>query len=178
MTIRIDKVNKEDLEVLQEISIETFTDTFKEHNTEENLNCYLERAYNKEQLEKELLNNSSQFFFIYFEENLAGYIKINMNDAQTEDLGNEALEIERIYIKSNFKRKGLGKYLINKAYEVAIENNKTVIWLGVWEKNKNAIAFYNKMGFVNTGAHSFFMGDDEQTDFIMSKNIINETNFL
>ena len=107
MTIRIDKVNKEDLEVLQEISIETFTDTFKEHNTEENLNCYLERAYNKEQLEKELLNNSSQFFFIYFEENLAGYIKINMNDAQTEDLGNEALEIERIYIKSSFKRKGL-----------------------------------------------------------------------
>ncbi|MEC0789915.1 GNAT family N-acetyltransferase, partial [Bacillus haynesii] len=54
---------------------------------------------------------------------------------------------------------GLGKYLFNKAVEIAKERNKKKIWLGVWEKNENAIAFYKKMGFVQTGAHSFYMGD-------------------
>ncbi|GAY79036.1 negative regulation of sporulation, septation and degradative enzyme [Sporolactobacillus inulinus] len=42
-----------------------------------------------------------------------------------------------------------------------------MVWLGVWEKNEKAIAFYKKFGFVQNGAHSFYMGDEEQTDFIM-----------
>ena len=52
-----------------------------------------------------------------------------------------------------------------------MERNKEKIWLGVWEKNENAIAFYKKMGFVQTGAHSFYMGDEEQMDFIMTKTL-------
>ncbi|MNO08194.1 Protease synthase and sporulation negative regulatory protein PAI 1 [compost metagenome] len=53
--------------------------------------------------------------------------------------------------------------------EIAISQSKKSIWLGVWEKNGNAMDFYKKMGFVQTGAHSFYMGDEEQTDFIMTK---------
>ena len=99
-------------------------------------------------------------------------MKVNTNDAQTEKMGNESLEIERIYIRNKFQKQGLGKYLFNKALEIAKERNEKKIWLGVWEKNENAIAFYHKMGFVQTGAHSFYMGDEEQTDFIMTKTLI------
>lgn len=61
-------------------------------------------------------------------------------------MGDESLEIERIYIKNNFQKHGLGKYLFNKAVEIAKELNKKKIWLGVWEKNENAIAFIRKWG--------------------------------
>ncbi|MDW7618230.1 GNAT family N-acetyltransferase, partial [Peribacillus simplex] len=84
---------------LQEISYETFNETFKHQNTPENMNAYLERAFNFKQLEKELSNTSSQFFFVYFNNEVAGYLKINTNDAQSEEMGDESLEIERIYIK-------------------------------------------------------------------------------
>lgn len=172
MTVKIIKCSREDLQILQEISIETFNDTFKDQNSPENMKAYLERAFNFKQLEEELSNVSSEIFFIYFNEELAGYLKVNMNDAQSEKLGDESLEIERIYIKNKFQKHGLGKYLLNKAMEIAMEHNKKKIWLGVWEKNENAIAFYKKMGFVQTGAHSFYMGDEEQIDFIMTKTII------
>ncbi|MGG1720477.1 GNAT family N-acetyltransferase, partial [Bacillus wiedmannii] len=109
------------------------------------------------QLEKELANLSSQFYFMYFNNEVAGYVKVNTNDAQSEEMGDESLEIERIYIKSTFQKHGLGKHLLNRAIEIAIEHNKKKIWLGVWEKNENAIAFYKKMGFVQVGAHSFYM---------------------
>src|SRR5689334_6636436 len=122
-------------------------------------------------MENELSNKNSEFFFIYLDNNLAGYLKLNVDDAQSEEMGMESLEIERIYIKRKFQKYGLGKVLYNKAIELAKEKNKTKVWLGVWEKNENAIAFYNKMGFVQTGAHSFFMGDDEQTDYIMTKEL-------
>lgn len=171
MTIKIQKCNEEDLKTLQEISIETFNDTFKDQNSPENMNAYLERAFNLKQLERELSNNYSQFFFVYYYDEVAGYLKVNANDAQSEEMGEESLEIERIYIKKKFQKHGLGKVLLNKAIEIAMESNKEKIWLGVWEKNENAIAFYKKMGFVQTGAHSFYMGDEEQIDFIMTKTL-------
>ncbi|WP_066253038.1 GNAT family N-acetyltransferase [Neobacillus drentensis] len=171
MTLMIKKCILEDSRKLQEISYQTFNETFKDQNSLENMNAYLERAFNLKQLEKELSNISSKFFFVYFNNEVVGYLKVNTNDAQSEEMGDESLEIERIYIKNKFQKHGLGKYLLNKAMEIALERNKKKIWLGVWEKNKNAIAFYKKMGFVQTGAHSFYMGDEEQTDLIMIKTL-------
>lgn len=171
MTVKIKKCNREDLEILQEISLETFNDTFKDQNSPENMKAYLEKALNLIQLEKELSNTLSEFFFVYVHNEVAGYLKINTNDAQSEEMGDESLEIERIYIKNQFQKHGLGKYMLNLAMDMAREQNKKKIWLGVWEKNKNAIAFYKKMGFVQTGAHAFYMGDEEQTDFIMTKTL-------
>ncbi|MFT0802977.1 GNAT family N-acetyltransferase [Bacillus swezeyi] len=172
MTINIKKCTLEDSRKLQEISYETFNETFKHQNSPENMKAYLERAFNLKQLEKELSNMSSQFFFVYLHHEVAGYLKVNINDAQSEKMRDESLEIERIYIKNKCQKHGLGKYLLNKAEEIALELNKKKIWLGVWEKNENAIAFYKKMGFVQTGTHSFYMGDEEQTDFIMTKTLL------
>ncbi|WP_442600081.1 GNAT family N-acetyltransferase [Neobacillus sp. D3-1R] len=169
MTMNIQECKLEDLFILQKISYETFNDTFKDQNSPENMKAYLEKAFNLKQLEKELSDPSSQFYFVYFHNEVAGYLKVNTDDAQSEEMGDESLEIERIYIKNKLQKHGLGKNLFNKAIELAKEQNKKKIWLGVWEKNENAIAFYKKMGFVQTGAHSFYMGDEKQTDFIMTK---------
>ncbi|MBE7679926.1 GNAT family N-acetyltransferase [Paenibacillus sp. P13VS] len=172
MTIIITKCSPEDLLTLQKISIDTFHDTFKDQNTPENMEAYLAKAFHSEQLERELAHPSSDIYFVYFNDELAGYLKVNVNDAQSEKMGEEFLEIERIYIRSQFQNHGLGKHLLNKAIDIAMDKNKSKVWLGVWEKNRNAIAFYKKMGFIQTGAHSFYMGDEEQTDFIMSKTLV------
>ncbi|MFJ7972597.1 GNAT family N-acetyltransferase [Psychrobacillus sp. NPDC096389] len=172
MTIQIIKCTMEDAHKLQEVSYETFNETFQQQNSPENMNAYLKKAFNLNQLEKELLNTFSQFFFVYFHNEVAGYLKINTNDAQSEKMGDETLEIERIYLKNQFQKHGLGKHLYQKALEIAKQSNKKKIWLGVWEKNENAIAFYKKIGFIQTGAHSFYMGDEEQTDLIMTKTLL------
>ncbi|CAN7239813.1 GNAT family N-acetyltransferase [Paenibacillus sp. LjRoot153] len=171
MTVNIKKCTFGDLGLLQEISIETFIETFKNQNSPENMKNYLEKAFNLNQLEKELSNISSEFYFVYSNEEIAGYLKVNTNDAQTEKMGNDSLEIERIYIRKKHHKQGLGKYLINIAIEKAMEWKKEKIWLGVWEKNESAITFYKKMDFVQKGAHSFYMGDEEQIDLIMIKTL-------
>jgi diamine N-acetyltransferase len=172
MTIEIKKCTLEDLHTLQEISYETFHQTFKDQNSPENMAAYLEKAFNLNQLEKELSHPSSLFYFVYSNGEVAGYLKMNTNDAQSEEMGDESLEIERIYIHQTFQKHGLGKHLFQKAMEVAMEQHKTKIWLGVWEKNQNAIGFYQRMGFVQTGTHSFYMGEEEQTDYIMTKTLL------
>lgn len=171
MNINIVKCTLEDSRDLQEISYDTFEETFGSQNSPENMSAYLEKAFNIKQVEKELSNPLSYFFFVYFHDEIAGYLKVNTGDAQSENMDDDAMEIERIYIKSKFQKRGLGKYLFNKAMDIAREKNKKKIWLGVWEKNERAIAFYEKLGFVQIGSHSFFMGDEEQTDYIMVKTL-------
>ena len=169
MMTPIKKCTLDDLHELQAISIETFTETFKEHNLPEHLQAYLEKAYNLDKLKQELAIPSSYFYFIYADQQIAGYLKLNTDDAQSEPMGADSLEVERIYVRKAFQKFGIGKQLLNKAIELAAEQNKTTIWLGVWEENENAIEFYRKKGFVQTGSHSFYMGDDEQVDLIMVK---------
>ena len=171
MNIKIKKINSKDIKILQEISIETFTDTFGEQNSSENLKNYLEKAFNSKKLLSEIANPFSDFYLIYFDKEPAGYLKLNDGEAQSEKMDEEALEIERIYIRKKFQRNGLGKFLLNKAIDIAKNQDKKIIWLGVWENNKNAIEFYKKSGFIQSGQHSFYMGSEKQVDFIMKKKL-------
>ncbi|MDQ1237077.1 ribosomal protein S18 acetylase RimI-like enzyme [Paenibacillus sp. SORGH_AS306] len=169
MDIMIRQCTLEDVQQLQEISYDTFNETFREQNSPEHIDHYLEKAFNRLQLETELNNPYSQFFFAYVNNELAGYLKINTDQAQSEKMSEDSLEIERIYIKQSFQKHGVGKHLFQQALQIAKELNKQQMWLGVWEKNNNAILFYQKLGFELTGQHSFYMGDEQQTDLIMTK---------
>ncbi len=51
----------------------------------------------------------------------------------------------------------------------AKQRNFDSIWLGVWEKNFSAIQLYHKRGFEKFGEHTFQMGDDAQTDWLLKK---------
>lgn len=171
MTIEIKSVEIEDVKTLQSISRETFSDTFGSENSKKDLKEYLENAYSIEQLSSEINNKNSEFKFIYLEDNLAGYLKLNVSNAQTENENQEGLEIERIYIKPNFKRLGLGKRLFEYALKKANSSNKKFIWLGVWEKNLPAIAFYEKQGFYFFDSHIFKLGQDLQKDLLMKLDL-------
>lgn len=170
MTIQLKPCTLSDVHTLQAISMETFDETFRATNKPENLDAYLEKAFTLEKLEKELANPDSFFYFAYTGEELAGYLKVNINAAQSDEIMDDALEVERIYIRRAYQGQGLGKYLIQKSIDIAKEKNKQNMWLGVWEKNESAIRFYKGLGFVLHGAHSFYMGDEEQTDLIMIKS--------
>lgn len=165
------KCKVSDVEQLRDISIETFVDTFKDQNTEENLNEYLERAYTIEQLTSEINQVGTDFYFLKDSGVVVGYLKLNIDDAQSEKDNPLALEVERIYVLPQHKRKGYGSQLLEFAHARAKKLNRTGIWLGVWEYNYNALAFYKKMGYQRVGEHTFIMGDDAQVDYIMLKEL-------
>ncbi|QHQ60357.1 GNAT family N-acetyltransferase [Anaerocolumna sedimenticola] len=174
MEYSIRECTKDDLPVLREISYQTYDDTFRDKNSSSSMNAYLEQAFDTRKLRKELSNSYSVFYFLYIGEELAGYLKLNDYKVQTDINDPQSLEIERIYIKKKFHGRGFGKLLLKKSIEVAANKSKSYIWLGVWEKNDNALSFYQKNGFYKMGEHSFFMGQEEQTDYLMRKDLTTE----
>ncbi|GAF36898.1 GNAT family N-acetyltransferase [Lentilactobacillus farraginis] len=171
MSVLLRECTLADVGALQQISRETFTDTFGDANQQADLDRYLTKAYNTDQLTKELSDPESAFFFIYMDDQLAGYLKVNFGNNQTEQYGTDKLEVQRIYIRPSFKHLGLGTHLMNKAFEIARRVSKHRIWLGVWEHNESAKKFYQKLGFVQVGEHVFTLGSSRQRDLIMAKDI-------
>lgn len=165
------KCTAEDLDALRELMIRTFCEAFAHRNTDRDMEAYLKDAFNAARLRGELNNINSEFYFLYRGGKLAGYLKLNEAPSQTDLNDKLSLEIERIYISGEFQGEGLGGYLMNHAVDLSLRKNKRYIWLGVWEKNEKAIRFYKKNGFYKIGEHSFFIGEDQQTDFIMRKDL-------
>lgn len=171
MTTMIRKCTVNDLQVLQKLSIETFSDTFGDFNTLQNLRAYTDKAYDLKVLLREMQEPNSEFYFIYLDQQLAGYLKININSAQSEPMTDDFLEIQRIYVRVPFKRQGLGRMLLKFAIERAEALDRPRIWLGVWEKNYPAQKFYESMGFEKYSSHTFVMGNSSQTDYILKKEL-------
>ena len=119
MNIRFRARGRAALETLRAIAYQAFDDAFGHQNTPANMNAYLEAAFSKAKLEAELQDPRSAFFFLYNDDVLAGYLKVNEGDAQTDLRDPLALEIERIYVLRDFQGLGLGKALLAKAMEIA-----------------------------------------------------------
>ncbi|HAO26627.1 MAG TPA: GNAT family N-acetyltransferase [Chryseobacterium indologenes] len=167
--VTINKASLEDLEIIQTLGIQTFSETFAENNTEQAMKMYLEESFNTGKLQSELNNADSIFYIAWEEDNPVGYLKVNSGKAQTELQDDTSLEIERIYVKKSHHGKKVGQLLYNQALETAQNLKKSYLWLGVWEENLRALNFYEKNGFVVFDKHIFRLGEEEQTDLMMKK---------
>jgi ribosomal protein S18 acetylase RimI-like enzyme len=171
--VNIRKLSIGDIDALQKISRQTFSEAFSDLNTEENMTTYLRDGFSTEKLSAEINNASSQFYFAEIDSVPIGYLKINVGSSQTELKDDKALEIERIYVIAEFQGKKIGQLLYDYAVKIAMKGEYEYIWLGVWEENQKAIKFYKKNGFIEFDKHIFKLGDDEQID-IMMKLITNK----
>lgn len=165
--IFIKRITLADINQLQEISRQTFYETFSAGNTEENMKNYLEEGFSVEKLTAELNDINSEFYFASLDNNVIGYLKLNFGSSQTEIKEDKALEIERIYVLKEYHGKNVGQLLYDQAIQIAKKKNADYVWLGVWEENPRAISFYKKNGFVEFDKHIFKLGNDEQTDIMM-----------
>lgn len=167
LKVIIREVQLQDAGVLQAFSIETFIDTYGAANTAENMKKYLAENFNLLRIAEELIDPHSKTFFSILDNEPVGYIKLNLQKGILDTIEKNGMEIARIYVRKKFQGKQVGKLLFNTAVDVANKYKHNYIWLGVWEKNPNAISFYEKMGLHIVGKHLFKLGEDLQRDVIM-----------
>ena len=124
----------------------------------------MDEAYSGQKLKSELEDKESETFFAVENQKALGVLKINTGNAETESGFENSLEIQRIYVLKEAKGLGIGTAFMSLAEKKAKE-------LGVWEKNFPAQKFYTDKGFRKFSGHSFVLGDDVQTDFLMKKEL-------
>ncbi len=164
-------------EPLRRLAHDTYYETFASLNTPENMQAYLESAFNPARVAAELADPRSLFFWVEQGGETVGYIKLvdglDDDDDTIPDVVRDrpSMLLERFYVVSRRQGKGVAKAMMQFCFEVARQLGKHVLWLGVWEANPRAMAFYRKWGFTAIGTHVFTMGDDAQTDYWMVREL-------
>ena len=136
--VRIISCDSSHVEDLLRIAKVTFTDTYAAKNSAEGMRDYLALHFTPAVFEAQLSDKNSLYFLAAEGENYVGYLKLNFAGAQTEAGHPDSLEIERIYVLKEFHGAGMGQLLVEKAIEVARENELKYLWLGVWTENERA----------------------------------------
>ena len=173
MTIRPATVS--DSVVLTELSTTTMREAFgPPHNPAELVEEYLQLAISVPILTAELADSRSIFFVLELPDGTPiGYAKLRQHAPPRRMKNRNAIEIQRIYLLQNQIGQGQGRMLLGHCLNWAREKGYNAAWLGVWERNERAIAFYKKMGFERFGFHYFQFGSERQRDFWLQKQLTN-----
>ena len=161
-----------DIARLKYISELTFRETFESTNSAKDMDAYCAKHFNEKQLEEEIKTTGTRFYLAQLEGETTAYMKLNYGKAQTEQDKPNSLEIQRLYVAKKYKQKHIGSRLIAEAEDIARSLHAEYIWLGVWEHNNAALAFYESKGFEVFSSHDFVLGSDHQTDKLMKKSML------
>lgn len=161
----------DDAELIADLSRKTFYETFGYMNTKENMDKFMQEQFSREKLIKEVTEPGNIFLLAFDTDMPVGYARMREGQRFPEFSNKDAIEIARIYAINSYIGVGVGKQLMRQCIFIAKELKKEIIWLGVWEKNPRAIAFYTQWGFEKFNEHNFLLGDDLQKDWLLMKKI-------
>lgn len=158
-----------DAELLTNLGITTFRETFMPDNKQEDMDKYIAEEMNPERITAELNNRENLFLIAASNGTIAGYAKMRATKRPAGLDSEHPLELERLYVLQEFHDRKVGAGLMEYCIRYAKDNKHDALWLGVWEHNHRAISFYTKWGFSVFGSHIFRLGSDDQTDILMMK---------
>jgi diamine N-acetyltransferase len=161
----------EDAALVADVSRRTFYETFARYNTEENMRMYLDEQFPRERQMAEVGAPGRVFLLAYHGEEPAGYASLRVGEPPHGLEDERAIEIVQLYSEQKMIGKGVGPALMQACIDTARQQGCDWIWLGVWEHNERAKAFYTKWGFEPFGKHVFFVGLDAQTDWWMRRRL-------
>ena len=169
--ITIRYATAEDAELIADLSRKTFSETFGYVNTKENMDKFMNEQFTRENLIKEVGEPENIFLLAFDGDIPVGYARMREGQKFPEFNDKDSIEIARIYAINSYIGTGVGQQLMRQCIFIAKEMKKEVIWLGVWEKNPRAIAFYTKWGFEKFNEHNFLLGEDLQKDWLLMKKL-------
>lgn len=161
-----------DAVALRELALQTSIDTFAAHNDQVNFQKYLDATHALFVFERELSDPRSRTLVVERREGLIAYARVRWGIPPTCIEDQRAVEIEKFYVDRNFHGTDLAGKMMQQCLDLAKEVGARTVFLGVWEHNHRAIAFYTrKWGFRRCGEHVFMVGDDPQIDWWMKRAV-------
>lgn len=165
MTIRL--AAGDDAVVLSDLARRTFYDTFAPNNDANDMALYLAEAFTVDQQTRELADRDITTLLVEEGGQAIGYAQLKSDHVPDCVSGPDPLELSRFYIDGAWHGRGVARELMDRVRAEARARGGKTLWLGVWERNDRARAFYRKCGFVDVGEHIFLFGTDPQTDRVM-----------
>ncbi len=169
--VRIRRAEENDALALSVLAERTFRAAFADTNTPANMQLHCARSYGQALQLAEIRDSGRETWVAESDSRLVAYVQLRLDAASPMISGERPVEIQRFYVAASHHGTGLAHELMAHVLARADVVGSAALWLGVWERNPRALAFYRKWGFDVVGEHAFKLGDDPQRDLIMRRAI-------
>ena len=144
--IQLQKIQVENFKILETLMDDVYKAAYK-HFWKDEGDWYIQSQFSKSNLEKELLEDKTSYYFILYKEEIVGVFRI-LWDRKLPGLENrKSLKLHRIYLHKNTQGKGVGKQLLAWLEEEARKKQYELIWLDTMDEQPQAFEFYKKLGY-------------------------------
>lgn len=168
MTVALRRAALGDAPSLSVLAERTFRDAFGARNSPENMDVHCAKYFSPDIQAREIGNKGIATTIALENGEFVGYSQTTLAKAHAHVAGERPAELNRIYVVAQQQGKGVAQALMKQAMADARAAGADVLWLGVWEHNPKAVAFYRKVGFEIVGSHPFMLGHERQRDLVMS----------
>lgn len=138
------QATSKDVKKLQNICIEAYSQSFKDHWIKNGLDLYLKNQFSEIKLTSDINNPNIDYFFIALDDVNIGFLKLKIfADVSVED----DCELEKIYILPKYKGLGFGTFALKHIIDGMKTLGKKNLVLDVIDSNTSGISFYKSLGF-------------------------------
>jgi ribosomal protein S18 acetylase RimI-like enzyme len=166
--VAVEDATAEDAPLLAALAARTFFEAFAADNNPDDMRRHLAKSYTPELHLAEILNPAIDTLLMRIDGGAPiAYVQLRAGHVSDGVPAEGSIELWRFYVDKPWHGQGLAHTLMAAAKARARKRGASTMWLGVWERNARAQAFYRKHGFHKVGNHIFVVGSDPQTDDIL-----------
>lgn len=144
--IQLQEIQVEDFKILETLMNDVYKAAYK-HFWKDEGNWYVQSQFSKSNLEKELSEDKTRYYFVLFNAEIVGIFRILWDKKLLRLENKKSLKLHRIYLHKNTQGKGIGKQLLAWLEEEAIKKQYEMIWLDTMDEKPQAFEFYKKLGY-------------------------------
>ncbi len=159
----IRETEKKDIKNLVALSTQVWLHTYATEGIRTEISNFVLNTFTLKNFESVLNSTEEKIFVAVVDDNLLGYIRINVEARCKEATG---YEIMTFYVQEHFQNKGVGRALLNFVWKIYGPN----CWLTTWIHNTPAILFYEHLGFKEVGYTYFVLGNEKHKNHILAKS--------
>lgn len=149
--MRIRKAHPADAPVIAQIGAVSFSQSFGHLYPEDVLKRYLQRTYASEKIRYSLTKENNMYFVAEENGAVVGFLKLKKNSKHNMIKDRKQIQLQKIYLLPERTGLGAGTLLMEFTKKLMDEFLPVTLWLMVYENNKGAITFYQRLGYETIG---------------------------
>lgn len=152
---------------LSQVGTRSFGDAYRGTADDADIDRHLVDYFGEAAIRHQLALADVRYLIATLGENTAGLAKLRYGRAPPPFGAASAVEIQQLYVASDYQRSGVGRQLVDATIADAGQRGVEGIWLSTWKHADWAVAFYRGLGFDIVGEAPFQLGCAEFTDYLM-----------
>jgi ribosomal protein S18 acetylase RimI-like enzyme len=184
--IRIRRASPDDVQALTSLAARLFRETYRDDVPAADLDAFIADGFGEAQQARELADPETVTLLVEHDGEAVGYAQVRRRplpasvsrapiDGDGGDRPGETApeaELLRLYLDRRYHGRGIAHPVLREAARFAGDFGARTMWVGVWERNARAVAFYARRGFRQVGTQEFQVGGESHRDLVMATEVV------